>query len=104
MCIKRSKIRKTAKSPTFAQNQLIVTFNFVLETFEQDGTSTVGAISKVQKSQRFLDMFRKFLNVKVSVLKRRKGAFRARKTLQKFRYNVLKHIPDLSSNPSPPPQ
>ena len=37
-------------------------------------------------------MLRTFLNAKVSVSKQRKGAFRARKTLQNPGYSVLKQM------------
>ena len=51
------------------------------------GTSKVGAISKAQKPQSFL-------NLPGTILNEKKVAFRARMTLQKFRqiYSVLRQM------------
>ena len=47
---------------------------------------------KVKKCKNFAICSEGFLNEKISVSKHRKGAFRARKTLQKFGYNVLNQM------------
>ena len=64
--------------------------NVALSFDIQDKTraSKVGIISKAQKA--FGICSGRFLNEKVSVSKHRRGAFHARKTLQKFGYSVLK--------------
>ena len=58
------------------------------------GTAKVGAIPKLKKRKLFENMLRTFFKKKNSQRssKHPKGAFSARKTLQKFGYSVLRQM------------
>ena len=60
------------------------------------GTSQVGSILEAQKAQSFQIMPRSKNSQKI--FETPEGRFRARKTLQKFRYSVLGHMGALVSN------
>ena len=89
------KVKKALTSYFFQSNILGIKYflhnsvNFPLAPNEnKTGTSKVRAIPKAQKAQSFENMLRTFMKNSQKSSKHQKGAFRARKTLQKFGYSV----------------
>ena len=66
------------------------------------GTSKIGAIPKAQKAQFLKYAQEVFMKNSRKGLKHRKGAFRVRKTLQKFGNSVLGQMGALVFEPPPP--